>query len=444
MSDSTLFDDGGEPPAPKPRAVGPARFQTPVRDQLALIPSDIDGLLPPDHRAREVWEYVKGLDLSTFYAAIRAVEGGAGRPPIDPAILMALWLYATLEGVGSARALERLCGEHDAYRWICGGVGVNHHTLSDFRSGSGEELDRLLSQSVAAMTRAGLVDLDRVAIDGVRVRAEAGSASFRRRGSLEDLLAQAEAHVAALRKELDDDPAATSRRQRAARERAARERAERVKRALAEREKVAEVKSRDPRRRAAAENARASTTDPDARVMKMADGGSRAAYNAQFCTATGSQLIVGVSVTGQGNDVGLLGPMIDQVARRYRRRPRVALVDGGFVKYDDIERIASEGTLTCSPVPVRRCDRLGAHDPHEGDAPAVAEWRRRMATPEAQAAYRQRAPTAECVNALARNRGLRRVFVRGIEKVRSVLLWFALAHNLMRAASLRRGSAALA
>src|SRR5947207_1219037 len=225
MSDSTLFGDVGDPEAPKPRPVGLARVQVPVRSQVELIPSDLDGLLAPDHRAREVWDYVTGLDLSRFYAAIRAVEGGAGRPPIDPAILVALWLYATLEGVGSARALAQLCGEHDAYRWICGGVGVNHHTLSDFRSGQGEGLDGLLSQSVAAMMKAGLVDLDHVAIDGVRVRAEAGSASFRRKASLEELLRDAEVRVAALRRELDEDPAATSRRRGAAKERAARERA---------------------------------------------------------------------------------------------------------------------------------------------------------------------------------------------------------------------------
>jgi transposase len=445
MSDSTLFPGGaGGPPSPAPRRAGRARFQAPVRDQVQLLPSDLDGLLPPDHRARLVWEFVEGLDLSPYYEAVRAVEGGPGRPPVDPAILLALWLHATLEGVGSARAVERLCGEHDAYRWICGGVSLNHHTLSDFRCGHGEKLDRLLSESVAAMAKEGLVDLDCVAIDGVRVRAEAGGGSFRRKATLEELLGEAQARVAALREEVDDDPAAASRRQRAARERAAEERAGRVRRALAEREKVAQVKGKDARRRGAAGDARASTTDPEARAMKMADGGSRPAYNAQFCTAAGSQVIVGVEATNQGNDVGLLDEMIDQIERRHGRLPRAALVDGGFVKYDDIERLGRRGTLTYSPVPVRRCDRRAPHEPHDGDGPAVAEWRSRMGTPAGRQVYGRRAPTAECVNALARNRGLRRVFVRGLKKVRSVMLLFALAHNLVRAAALRAGAAAAA
>jgi transposase len=369
----------------------------PERHQLGWEPVDIDGLIPEDHRARAVWAYVEELDLSAFEVRIRAVEGRAGAPAIDPRILVALWLYATLEGVGSARALERLCQEHHAYRWLCGGVGVNHHTLSDFRCGHGEKLDRLLSESVAA-----------------------------------------------LREEVDDDPGAASGRRRAARERAAAERAERVRRALAEREKVAQVKGKDARRRGAAGDARASTTDPEARAMKMADGGSRPAYNAQFCTAAGSQVIVGVEATNQGNDVGLLDEMIDQIERRHGRLPRAALVDGGFVKYDDIERLGRRGTLTYSPVPVRRCDRRGPHEPHDGDGPAVAEWRSRMGTPAGRQVYGRRAPTGECVNALARNRGLRRVFVRGLKKVRSVLLLFALAHNLVRAAALRVGAAAAA
>jgi len=108
---------------------GPARYETANRTQIELTPTDLEGLLPPGHAARLVWRFVEGLDLSTFYAAIKAREGHAGRTPIDPKILVALWLYATIDGVGSAREVDRLCYAHDAYRWLRGGVSVNYHTL---------------------------------------------------------------------------------------------------------------------------------------------------------------------------------------------------------------------------------------------------------------------------------------------------------------------------
>src|SRR5712691_3152744 len=174
--------------------------------QLELRPVDLEALLAADHRARVVWEFVEGLELSPLYQAIKAVEGHAGRPAIDPAILMALWLYATLEGVGSARALARLCEEHDAYRWICGGVSVNYHTLADFRVQHPEVLDGLLTTSVAALLAEGVVELTRVAQDGVKIRASAGGASFRREERLVQCLAEATAQVAALREQLEGDP----------------------------------------------------------------------------------------------------------------------------------------------------------------------------------------------------------------------------------------------
>jgi transposase len=228
-----LFDLPPADPQPEtPAGRGKPRLQRPNRGQVMLRPSDLESLLPADHRAREVWAFVEGLDLTPFEDRIRAVEGHSGRPPIDPAILLALWLYATLEGVGSARALDRLCDEHDAYRWLCGGVGVNYHTLADFRVTDAERLDALLVHSVASLMAQGEVTLQRVAHDGVRVRASAGAGSYRGKGGLRKALAEAATQVRRLRAELDDDPGATTRRQAAARERAAREREERVQAAL--------------------------------------------------------------------------------------------------------------------------------------------------------------------------------------------------------------------
>ncbi len=413
---------------------GRARVQRADRHQVAMRALALDRLLPEDHQARLVWEYVEGLDLASLYEPIRAVEGHAGRGAIDPKILMALWLYATLNGVGSARQLDRLCREHVAYEWICGGVSVNYHTLSDFRTAHPEFLDDLLTQSVATLMHQELVTLHRVAQDGMRVRASAGAASFRRRQTLEQCQMEAQEQVESLRQELDGEPGGSSKRQQAARRRAARERSERIRRALEELPKVESKKKPGDR-----DKARASTTDPEARVMKMPDGGFRPAQNVQFATDTASQVITAVDVVNTGSDHGQMSPIVEQHQDRYGRAPDEVLVDGGFAKHADIEKVSSpeNGTVVYAPVQKPTNKDQDPHEPRPGDSEVIAEWRRRMDTPEAKEIYKQRASTAECVNAIARNRGLRQFLVRGLAKVRAVALWFALAHNLMRAVALR-------
>jgi transposase len=424
-----------------------ARVLKPCRNQMQMRPVDLESLLSVDHPARIVWAFVEKLDVGPLYAQIKAAGEHPGRPAIDPRILMALWLTATLDGVGSARALDRLCKEHDAYRWICGGVEVNYHTLSDFRVQHVKFLDDQLTHGVAALMMTGTVTLHRVAQDGVRVRASAGSNSFRRRKRLEQYLSMAKQQVRRLRQELEEDPGATSKRQQAARQRAAREREERLGQALREMEKIeAQRQTRDakgnkskrppeqggkPDRRPVP---RASITDPQARVMKGPDGGFRPSYNAQFSTDTASQIIVGVDVTNDGTDWNQLPPMTAQLRKRYGGAPRETLADGGFARLDAIARTAALGTTVFAPVLDPANSKLDPHQPRPKESPAIAEWRIRMGTQDAKTIYKERAATAECVNAQARNRGLRQFLVRGIEKVRAVLLWYALAHNLMRAA----------
>jgi transposase len=413
---------------------GRRRMRCAVRNQIEFQECSLDELLPEDHQARVVWSYVEQLDLSSVYGEIQAVEGGPGHPPADPRILFALWLYATLRGVGSARELDRLCQDHVAYRWICGAVSMNYHSLSDFRTRHVDLLDRLLTQSVASLLNQGLVTLDRVAQDGIKVRASAGAASFRRKDSLQKLLEEAEQQVEALRAELEADPGAANKRRRAAQRRAAEERAERIRRAAGQLPEIEASKKAKDR-----ENARASTTDSDARTMKMGDGGFRPAYNVQLATATDSQVITGVTVINSGGDQGQMAPMVEQHEERYGQRPGEILVDGGFVKKEDIDEVSPPqgGTTVYAPVMKSKDPNRDAHEPREDDSPAVADWRRRMATEEAKEIYKQRASTAECVNAQARNRGLQRFPVRGLGKVRAVALWYALAHNLMRALALR-------
>ena len=443
MQEDTLFEPGPEdclaqpkePPAPR---IGRKRLRYAQRHQIEFRACMLDELLPEDHQARIVWEYVCGLDLSPLVAAVQAVEGGPGQAPPDPRILLALWLYATLRGVGSARELNRLCTQHVAYEWICGDVSMNYHTLSDFRTQHVELLDRLLTDSVASLMVEGLVSLDRVAQDGMKVRACAGAASFRRQPTLEEALAEAEQQVAQLRQELEADPAASKTRQQAARQRAAEERAERIRAALEQLPEIAAAKKPKDRQKA-----RASTTDADARVMKMGDGGFRPALNVQFATDTASQIITGVDVTNSGGDQGQLAPMIEQHQQRYDDVPDEALVDGGFVKKADIDQVSPPqgGTTVYAPVMASKDPERDPHTQREDDSPAVAEWRQRMATAEAKAIYRQRASTAECVNALARNRGLQRFLVCGLRKAKAVVLLYVLAHNLMRAVALRAAAA---
>jgi transposase len=411
------------------------RFKAANRGQIEFRACCWDELLPDDHPARIVWTYVQSLDLGPLYNRIKAIAGRPGQPPIDPRILMTLWLYATLRGVGSARELDRRCETDVPFQWICGGVSVNYHTLADFRTAHVGFLNELLTSSVAVLIHEGLVTLDRVAQDGMKVRANAGAASFCRGPTLEECLVEARQQVETLQAELETDPSASNRRQRAARERAARERIERLQKALEQLPLVQAQKSNEQEKA----KARVSTTDSEARVMKMADGGYRPAYNVQLATDTQTQIITGVDAINSGGDQGKLAPMVEQHEQRYKQTPDAMLVDGGFVKKEDIEQISPPqgGTIVYAPVMKSKDPNRDPHTPREDDSAAVAQWRQRMATPEAKEIYKQRASTAECVNALARNRGLYQVRVRGRPKVLAVVLWYVLAHNLMREAVLR-------
>ena len=426
------------------RGQGSPRRLQPNRSQIELRASDLESLLPEGHRARLVWGYVVRQDLSRPIEAIKARGSNAGRAAIDPCILFALWLCATLDGVGSGREVARLALEHDAYRWICGGVSVNYHAINDFRAGNEALMDELLTDNVAALAAVGAISLQRVAQDGMRVRADAGAASFRRQASLDEHLSQARELLQTIKTQAQTDPGQAKRQAQAAQLRAAQEREERIRAALEQLPEVAAAKKRNGGR---CEDARASTTDADARVMKMGDGGFRPAFNVQFATECEGQVIVGMDVVNAGSDMAQLAPMVEQVEQRLGRSPGEWLVDGGFPAHEQIDAVAGK-TEVYAPVPEPRAkkdtkkDEPGnevqpdKHAPKPDDSEAVAEWRARMASDEANEIYKLRAATAECVNAQARNRGLLRMPVRGLAKVRSVVGLFVLAHNLLRMAAL--------
>src|SRR5437764_1471003 len=363
MADEELF--GALPVQMIAQAFDPGRprLREPVRDQIELRAVDLDSLIAADHPARVIWDYVRGLDLRPLEQAVRAREHTPGQAPVSPRLLLALWLYATSEGIGSARALARMCVSHDAYRWLCGSVSVNYHGLSDFRTADAKLLDQLLTENVATLSAAHVINLDEVVQDGVRVRASAGAGSFRRSKTLHKELKKARRRVIQLKQEIDDDADASNRRMRAAGERAAREREARVSAALA---KLAQIEAERERRAktnkkqiAKQKEPRASTTDPQARIMKMADGGYRPAYNCQLGTVAQGQIVVSVDVTATGSDRGLLRPMLDRLKQRYGRRPKRHLVDGGFNKNDDTEWAAGAGVKVYGP-PTRSKHKTGA------------------------------------------------------------------------------------
>jgi transposase len=409
------------------------RLRSAVRDEVELRSLSLDQMLPPEHPARAVWTFAQQLDLAHLYDTIKATQNRPGHPHVDPRILFALWLYATIDGVGSAHELDRLCTSHTAYQWLCGGVSMNYHTLADFRVEHQDWLNNLLTDTVAVLLHQDLVTLHRVAQDGMKVRASAGADTFRRQPTLEGCLATARQQVQALCRQADESNSAVSNRQRAAQERAAREKAQRIQKAL---DQIPALRaSREAFEKGTGDRARASTTDPQARVMKMPDGGYRPAHNVQFATDVSSGIIVDADVAIRGTDNGLMRPCVERIVERYGRAPQEMLVDAGFSSLTDIDHLQqTHATMTYMPLKNEKKLKEKGVDPYAprpGDTPAVQQWRQRMGTESAQEIYKHRCSSAEWVNAGCRNRGLYRLVVRGVEKVRCCALWQALAHNLM-------------
>jgi transposase len=445
MNEATLFE---LPPANEKRLIQStqpeqARVLRPVRQQLQWVPLDMEKTVAQDHPARAIWDILENLDLSAFYASIKAVLDRPGRPTTDPKVLLALWLLAVVDEVGSARKLARLCEEHDAYRWLCGGVPINYHMLSDFRVAHQKALDDLLTQIVGSLMAAGAVTLERVAQDGMRVRASAGASSFRRKQTLADCLKEARSKVEKLANEREHPDPGISQREQKARERVARERVQRVEKALEYLPRAQAAKERQKKEHAIVDRAkvgdpRTSTTDPEARVMKMPDGGFRPAYNVELATDGANGVIIGMSVTAEGTDAGQALPMEDQIEKRTGKQPQSYLMDGGFATREDITALEKRDIPVYAPV------RLPRNRPEDerfqaryDDSPEVVKWRQRMSTEEAKAVYKNRGAIAEWTNAQIRQHGLSRFTVRGIIKVTTVMFLIVITHNILQWAALR-------
>jgi transposase len=464
MAEQNLFGELPEQIGAKREAgVGAPRLWEPERDAIELRAMSLDSLIGADHPARLIWAYVLRLDLRELEKLIKAREGVPGHPAITPRLLLGLWLYATSEGVVSARLLARLCERDDVYRWFCGGVGVNHRTLGEFRVDHGDLLNRLLAQSVTALAAEGLIDLDMLAQDGVRVRASAGASSFRRRARLEQRIAEVKAILAQLAKDVESDPAENEQRLRQRRAQRAAERLSRLEAAVA---KVAEIEAQQPKSKSKENKSteskpqatpsegeppetkdgkrpkepRASTTDPEARVVKMADGGFRPAYNMQIASVAGEQIVVAVEVSTSSSDRGLARPMLEKIEATYGELPNQHLVDGGYSKNDDIEWThGADVAMLCPPI-------INKHNtdpfaPREDDRPGISAWRKRMQSEAGKATYRLRS-IHECINARFRQWGLVQLTVRGRAKALVALTWYALTNNILQGERLRRAAAA--
>ena len=408
----------------QPRIVEPQRAQGEVRLEIP------DDMLAADHPARILWTVLGTLDLTAFGADCESVEGKAGRSLKSPRMLLTLWMYAIVRGIGSAREIARLVKTDVAFRWVMGDLEVGHHKLSEFRIGYGEPLNTLMTNVLASLMARGLLSLDLVAEDGTRTRAAATAPSFRTYGSLLECRQQAALHLKAVLASAGDPE--HTRAQQARREAAARDFQERVEAA------IATVQELQKARKPSDGPARASTTDAEARNMKMGDGGFRPAFNVQYAVA-GSELggprtIVGVRVTNVGSDMGTLTPMAKQIEERTGKLPKVLLADGGYAKCEDIVSMKTAGIDVLVPPKdnAKSIEQLKL----EGAAPEIIAWRERMETPEAKELYRARAGLCELANAHQKtHHGLTQFLVKGIGKVTCVALLSALASNLMQNAA---------
>jgi transposase len=457
---------------------------------------DVQRLIEQDHPARAIWELVGRVKLDGFYAPIEAVEGAAGRTPWDPRLLVSLWIYAYSRGISSAREMARRCSYEPAFQWLCGLGEINHHTLSDFRVDHDASLRELFVQVLGVLSSEGLVSLERVMHDGTRIKACAGSDSFRREERLKEHLEAARKQVEAMGDPRQEEPA----RQRAAQERAVRERQQRLEQALEEVQKVREAKRADK------EQARASQSDPQARIMKQSDGGYAPSYNVQLSTEASHRIIVGAGVSQSGSDFVHLIAAVAQVEANLGKKPAQVVVDGGFTSRENILAMAEQGVDLIGPLAqpntssagqqqqrgvseqfyldkfsydaeqdIYRCPAGKSLTPkgrefcpgvvlhkyvakaevcavcqfraeccpgnqHHGrsviravHSPVVRQFAEKMETEGAKAIYRQRGAVAEFPNAWLKDKlGLRQFRLRGLVKVRLEVLWATLTYNIQQ------------
>jgi transposase len=358
---------------------GKPRVKPIDRAQRVFRAVHVDRLIREDHPARAIWEWVGRLDLGAYYEKIQALKDEAGRPAMDPRLMISLWVLAYSEGVSSAREVARLCDYDPAYQWLTGMTTVSYHTLSDFRVDHQEALDGLFTQILGVLSADGLVTLERVMVDGTKVKAYASADTFRREGKIRAHLELARQQVEAMGDPRSEEWPA---RQKARRERAAKERQEKLDLALAELEKVRATKTGEE----AKQEARVSETEPECRIMKHADGAYKPSYNVQLATDEAHGIIVAPAVDASPSDYGQLAPQMERVQKNVGRRPDQAVVDGGFMSRQTVLAMDAQGV-----------DLIGAMD--EKKAQSAGQFERRGVSAEFRSEafrYEPQSDTCRC------------------------------------------------
>ena len=315
-----------------------ARLAAVNRDQTVLRPIDVELLIDEDHSARSIWNLVGRLDLSLYHANIAAVEGRAGRDHTDPQLLISLWLYAYSRGISSGREVARQCEYEPGFQWLCGLEPISHRTLSGFRSDHKAALDDLFVQVLGLLSAEGLISMERVTLDGTKIKANAGGNTFRRKEKIEAHLKLAREQVR-LMEEQSAQEERMAKRQASARRRGARQRASRLEAALREVERLQREKKEDR----GTFVARASSTDPEAHVMRNGEGGTVPSYNVQLVTDTKQGLIVNVEATTDAIDYRQLEPALNRCLQTIGRQPRQIVADGDYTNHASVQAAANCG-----------------------------------------------------------------------------------------------------
>lgn len=410
----------------------------PCRTQYEMQFGDLEALLPPEHLARSIWEFVEAMDTRPCFSYVNTFKYCAGRPMTSPKILLALWLYTILDGNCSARKLEELCKNHNAYRWIVGRAPINRTMLAAFRSKDTLKFEDLLTNCLAVMVKAGLIEDKDFAQDGTKIKANAGNNSFRSETSLKTLKEKMMVYIQQLKDaENEYDKRAINKKTAIAEERL-----RRIDEALDVLEKEREIKKENAKKNRVSppsdddlNGMRASTTDPIVRRMKMGDGGYRLAYNVQLATGLDSRVIYGVDVVttlDPGTSPRMMAKVHSRLAKLNMLPPKNWVCDAAYSGSDDINTVAKLFPNCRYYAPPQVNKGIDPKKYRKTDSEAIKNWRDMIGTDETKEIYKKRCSTAEFSNAQLKNFGLSEFLVRNIEKVKGMAILHAIAQNVSR------------
>jgi transposase len=417
------------------------KLLNPCRNQIEMQMKSLDDLLPPEHKARAVWEFVDKMDITSCYGPILSFKNEAGRSTTSPKVLLCLWIYSILDGNISARKIDELCLYHDAYKWIAGGTPINRTMISEFRSLNPEKFEDLLTSCLAVMVKSNVISDQDFAQDGTRVKASAGFNSFHRDETLEALKKEISTRIIELETELSKNPSGYDLRSKAACEREAKKRSENIDQALEnlkennKKKSEAGIKTRQHPTEDELKNTRASVTDPEARKMKMGDGGYRLAFNVQFATGMKSRVIFATEVVNTldpGTSPGMMKKVHLTLQHLNMAEPKTWNADSAYSAKADIEAAAMlfPNCRYFSPAKLKKS--IDPKKVQKNDSEAVEKWRDTLDTDEMKKSYSQRCSTAEFSNAQTKNQGMGEFLVRGLRKVRGMVNLHAISHNITR------------